>query len=170
MKVERRYWMRGCLSASLRLAGVRREARSPFLSLSRDRKESPFPGPNELPSFSRGRILHEARLDGRRADRQAGGGGGEGRARRRSSAKERKESFLAIVFARTFRAYFISSPSLLFIFSFVFSCPPQRRTSYVEELFSRCFARLFRRRLRKMIPRGLRDRRNLLIPKPYSYL
>jgi len=34
---------------------------------SRDRKESPFPRANELPSFPRGRILHGARLDGRRS-------------------------------------------------------------------------------------------------------
>lgn len=66
------------MSASLRLAGVRSEVRSlspplPSLSLSRDRKESPFPGPNELPSFPRGGILHGARLDGRRAGRRAEG-------------------------------------------------------------------------------------------------
>lgn len=34
---------------------------------SRDRKESPFPRANELPSFPQGRILHGARLDGRRS-------------------------------------------------------------------------------------------------------
>lgn len=106
MKVERRYWMRGCLSASLRLAGVRREARSPFLSLSRDRKESPFPGPNELPSFSRGRILHEARLDGRRADRQAGGGGGKGgqdeEAQRKNEKKASSRDRVCSDFSRIF--------------------------------------------------------------------
>lgn len=34
---------------------------------SRDRKESPFLRANELPSLPRGRILHGARLDGRRS-------------------------------------------------------------------------------------------------------
>lgn len=122
------------MSASLRLVEVRGEKL--VLSLSCDRKESPFPGPNELPSFPRGRILHGARLDGRRPGREA--------RRRRSAPKEREGSF-AIVFARTFRAYFISSlrpspPLYLFFRVFVSSAASYvARRSFPLDVSPACF-------------------------------
>lgn len=75
---------------------------------SRDRKELPFPRANELPSFPRGRILHRARLDGRRP-----GGRKDGEPRRKAGS-------FAIVFARTSRAYFISRLRVLYPFYLFF--------------------------------------------------
>lgn len=92
---------------------------------SRDQKESPFPWANELPSFSRGGILHGTRLDGRRAQAEK---------RRRTSAKGCKLcDRVCSDFSRIFHIQ-TASPAL-FTFSFMFSCLMQR-SPHVSAFFS----------------------------------
>lgn len=111
---------------------------------SRDRKELPFPRANELPSFPRGRILHRARLDGRRA----GGGKMENLGERLEALRSCLLGLLAHISYPDYASF------ILFTFSFMFSCLAQR-SPYIE-LFSRCLIRLFCR-LRKAILSGIYD-------------
>lgn len=100
---------------------------------SRDRKELPFPRANELPSFPRGRILHRARLDGRRP----GGGKMENLGERLEALRSCLLGLLAHI------SYPDCASFILFTFSFMFSCLARR--SPCTGLFSRCLIRLFRR-------------------------